>query len=426
MLKIRHREEISLDWAKRGRDILGERITALLWWIFLFLSVVVGLLSVSWFVSSLLSGDFLNFHQRRIDATNLAIFSSVAGFLITALIFVLTDRIQKFSQYLLGYLARSWAGTQTDYGAGLVNSRKDAPKEVAFHLDDIERGFKVPKDVDLDEVNLMISSLAYGIEHSPETLGRFLGVLDYVTTHPRTTNNNKRKIRIAIWPELEHQIIWGAQRSLLTTDFQPKLLKAPTALKIVENGTRANGIKWAQTLPNWCHSKKRTWGTIKQLQRLTRVFEHYRDNDRRIGIEINEIEQWNGRAFFAKYGVGQYFTHYIATTPISSSTLSATHWTTMGFTSQNLVSYRQLRHIYDTCVLARYSDSEVTSSSPNTNENIETQNSDAVVRVTRQFLERPAFTIGRYFLLPKGWERWTQCGNGFRQFDRKLAAFRQH
>ncbi|MFU7529310.1 hypothetical protein [Qipengyuania sp. ASV99] len=424
-MKIRHREEISLDWAKRSRDILGERTGALLWWVFVIMSGVIGCLAIIWLSSSLFSGKFLNLHERDVDATNLAVFSSIAGFLIAALIFVLTDRIQKFSQYLLGYLARSWAGTQTDYGAGLVSSRQDAPKEVVFHLDDIERGFLVPNDIDLDEVNLVVSSLAYGIEHSPETLGRFLKVLKFVTTHPQTTNNNKRKIRIAIWPELEHQVIWGAKRSLLTNEFQPKLADTPSVQKIVGNDTLVNGNRWDEALPNWCESKKRTWETIKCLQELIKVFEHCRNYDRRIEIEINEIEQWSGRAFFAKYGANQYFTHYIATTPISSSTLCATHWTTMGFTSQNSISYRQLRHIYDTCVLARYSDSEATSSQPNVDPAIETQNSDAVVRVTRQFLERPAETLGRYFLLPDGWEKWKKFGNEFCEFDKQLAPFRK-
>lgn len=319
-------------------------------------------------------------------------------------------------------LARAWPGRQTDYGARRENSHKDASNELVDHLRDIQLGMLVSPRQNLDEAHIMVSSLAYGIEHGPETLGRFVDVLEHLIEHDkRSSTQGKRVLRFAIWPKLEHQVIWGADRSRFFLDDSIKnVFSGAPAMRELIYGNGPSSQKWQSRLPTWLfqpgkrqasQKKHSAWLVFCHIRRIAKFFERANLLNRRLSIEVDEIEPWSGRAFMCKYDKNQTFSLFITTTPINSTILSASHWTTMGFSSESHVGYDQMKHMFDTCIEGRYSFSEPISSSPEGTGINKEPLSDAAVRRTKQFLESPYETIGEYFLLPSGngWKDWSKA-----------------
>jgi hypothetical protein len=413
-------DENSGNWIKR----FGNRIdptTNTAGTVATYLSYILGLVvfcvSVWWTIIFAFNGRLSEFKISSPDANHLEIFAGIIGFLFSMLIFWIARRTEQKTDSLFDLLARAWPGIQTDYGAGNSNSSDNATHEIERHLNDIERGLLVAPEEPLDEVNLILSSIAYGIEHSANELGRFAGVLEHIARHPKRRDETyKRNINIAIWPIVEHQIIWGADRLSLRDKVLDQNNGITPSLRALINAESRAGMEWSTKLPSWCSSKERMFNTLVQLKKICRFFEYCKNNDRKIFIEVDEIDQWNSRAFSCSFGNGKCYSLFIATSPVSSTTLSASHWTSIGFNSDNMTSFNHLKHVYDTCVTARHSLSEPISSNPESDLNLRHQNSDEAVRRTRQFLETPYRTIQEYFLLGDNWENWTKSSGAFAEF----------
>ena len=328
--------------------------------------------------------------------------ASVLSFLVGAGILFFSYKIQNQSDKLSQYLFRSWPGSQTDYGANLSNTHTQKTTEIERHIEDIEKGFTLNDGNSLEEAGFLLSSIAYGIEHkNPAVLTRFIDVLHRVVSHPQlAVVNPKRIIRIGIWPIEEHQIIWGANRQNIVNC--PKISKQPVLRNLTEDST------WKSSRPSWTTSYSRFKAVVKQLKRIGQLLEAVRKQETEIHFELDEIEPWSVRGFYNKSGRDNTYSLLIATTPINSQTLNASHWTTTGFHSHSFDSYKQLSKILDTCVKTRYSFSDGTSSKANKDIPGE-ENTDKIVHLAAKFLNDPYDTLSDYFLLDKGWENWKEA-----------------
>jgi len=334
------------------------------------------------------------------DLGRIGAVASIASLFGAAVIAIWSVRLQRQAELtskkadeLQEYIYRTWPGSQTDYGAGFPNTRVHAPMEVQRHIEDIAKGFVVDETTNLDVSGFMLSSIAYGIEHSPQTLKRFVDVLEKSIGHKLFFRNAPtREVKIAIWPEPEHQMIWGADRQRLLGDDVWKENEKPAPLRaMLEDDEHRKA--WLDETPAWCSNVKRFWQTVQQLQRIGTIFDTARGREKFISLHVNEIEPWSGRAFYNRHGDGETYSLLIITTPVNARILSANHWTTMGFHSESKYSYRQLEHIYNTCTRGRQEYSEEITSEPVSNR-------------TSEFKLKPFDAIGRYFLLPEGWGTW--------------------
>jgi len=326
--------------------------------------------------------------------------ASVFSALSAVAILMYSRKLQYQSDKLRNYLFRSWPGSQTDYGANLTNTHTQKITEIERHIEDVEKGFEINDMNSLEEAGFLLSSIAYGLEHdNPQVLKRFIDVLYSVVGHPQfPTSNPKRIIKIGIWPIEEHQIIWGAKReSVIGCE---RIASQPVLKNLTEDAD------WRKSSASWAADYKRFKSVLIQLKRIGRLCEIIKEKETQIQFEIDEIEPWSGRGFYNKHGRDNTFSLLIATTPINSQTLKASHWTTTGFHSYSFDSYRQLSKILDTCIKTRYGYSDGTSSNAVVDED-GAINTDAV-HLAVKFLDEPYKTLADYFLLQEGWEKWTE------------------
>lgn len=384
-----------------AESVLAESIVVVAACILLILMVViVAQLAIS------------GFSLRNLDINFLGTLASIFSLGGAGLIAIWSVKLQRKSDLLHSeskelseYVYRAWPGSQTNYGSGLSNTFEQSPDEVEKHLSDIERGFKIDEQTNFDVAGFMLSSIAYGIEHDAKTLSRFVTVLDNTVEHTMSFRNSPvRRLKIAIWPKPEHQVIWGADRNgFVEGQYSGSVSIGPAIENLIKT------VSWKDGRPAWCKTERRFSDTISELQKIGLIFEKIKKREKFINVEVNEIEPWSGRAFFNRHGEGETYALLIITTPINSSTLSVNHWTTMGFHSESKYSYRQLEYIYKTCVQGRRGFSEPdTSPIPNAEPENNGTRFDLSNRVelTRLFEDDPHETLRQYFLLPEGWQEW--------------------